>query len=178
LQREARRYYSMNGNVGYGMYTLTSGHVSPIRRTNRSCGTEGRANLAQGFKKRYVQSRRHAPRRPGIIQMEFTKRASCFISTEIRTRGSPTKEPYAVHKAFLCRSSVRLRPLFARQFDTDLRLRPSQSWTSRKHINVEIWPVTKNQLYLQLVINIIDFYVQSYESFTNANYMWVRGNCI
>lgn len=25
-----------------------------------------------------VQSRRHAPRRPGIIQMEFTKRASCL----------------------------------------------------------------------------------------------------
>lgn len=129
MQREARRYYSMNGNVGYGMYILTSGHVSPIRRTNRSYGTEGRANLAQEFKKRYVQSRRHAPRRPGIIQMEFTKRASCFISTEIHTRGT-TKEPYAIHKAFLCRS-IRLRPLFARQFDTDLRLRPSQSWTSR-----------------------------------------------
>jgi len=39
--------------------------------------------------------------------------------------GGTTKEPYAVHKAFL-RRPVRSRPLFARQFDTDLRLRPSQ----------------------------------------------------
>lgn len=41
------------------------------------------------------------------------------------SRGT-TKEPYAVHKAFLCRPPARPRPLFARQFDTDLQPRSSQ----------------------------------------------------
>lgn len=80
LQCETRRYYSVetNGNA-HGTCTPTSGHVSP-RKTDqwklRYCRKDQPGARVQ--EKMWMVSARHAPRRPEIIQMEFTKRASCF----------------------------------------------------------------------------------------------------
>ncbi|CAL1685893.1 unnamed protein product [Lasius platythorax] len=80
LQRETRRYYSVetNGNA-HGTCTPTSGHVSP-RETDQwklRYRRKGQSGARIQEKMRTV-SARHAPRRPGIIQIEFTKRGSCL----------------------------------------------------------------------------------------------------
>jgi len=86
--------------------TPTSGHVSPMRRTNETCDTEGRTNLARGFKKWYVYSlggTRHDDRE--LFKWNSWNEPAAFASTEIRVLGERLRNHTLYIRLFYVSSS-------------------------------------------------------------------------
>lgn len=156
MQCKARRYYPVetNGNI-WDVYTDIRPRVArkmdqwklPYRRKDQP----GARNL--GKERTVLIGTSHDDRE--LFKWNSQNEPAAFTSAQIKIGGT-TKKPYAVHKAFLYRQSTRLRPLFARQFDTDLPLRPSQIAKYHDRIMEFLKYFTKHQFCICNAFTIIE----------------------
>lgn len=135
-QREARRYYSSTNGNAWKVYRHPA--TCSARDEPMEAATPRKDQPGARFQEKVRTTQRHAPPPTDreLFKWNSQNEPAAFASAPIQIGGT-TEEPYAVHKAFLCRPPARPRLLFARQFDTDLRLRPSQIAGKPRNISAE-----------------------------------------